>query len=397
MSTQMGVVGFADSGKSTFVAANVSGKTLVFDSDNRWGDVAPLAEGATFELAPRRAITNPLEMFDELDRAADSGVTTVIYDSVTKIYSHFARRASMTGRLDRKEREKRGLGKAKYTDMIDKADVMQVMANTPTYGVDVFFIWHRGSGLNVGGKVEGFKEYELVSIDQVSAKELETLKASMSMIVAFSASPAGYFATVEYARARGRRAPRTGFTIADYPGNFWRGGLERLEDLIYRHFSGQEDALRWVAEMLGGSPDDYLDLYVDIKDRRSPKSASMMWFYIVDEVYDILHRRESEEEAVREERKLEVQAPPAPEPTPAPEPAPEPEPETEGPPPEVSAEDLFGALESEEKADPGPVFGDGTIVPAEALPFYEKYQKAYGNIPPNINDLRNAVKVEKWT
>ena len=420
---QIGIAGRAESGKSTFVAANVKGKTLVFDSDGRWASVAPLAEGATFTYADKAAVVKPIVMADELDRILVEDFEMIIVDSVTKIYSIHARRASMQGRLSNQERSQRGLT-AKYRDMIDKADAMQLLANIPAYGAGVFYIWHRGDGLNVNKRVASAGEYDTVEVDKISEIELNTLKASMSMVLKFQKQADGYYATVESARAITNRAPRTGFSVRDYPGNFWAGGLDRITDLVYTHFSSQDEALAWVAFMLGGEADDYVDFYNDTKDTRKPQNASMMWFHLIDRAYDEKQKRKGDQESepavkmphpspdkvvVEKPRPktgkvLEpVTADPSPqtayaETPPMPEEAP---PEPEAAPDEPTAEELFDNIpdrtpEPEDRSYRVVTLASGETVDEKAWLFYWKYKDTYDKEPHNLSDIRNAGKHEGW-
>jgi hypothetical protein len=420
---QLGIVGRPESGKSTFVAANVTGRCLVFDSDGRWDSVAPLAGGAEFLMANRAANVKPLVMADELDRIVTEDVSLVIVDSVTKIYSVHARKASMQGRLGRQERQDRGLGAAKYTDMLNKADAMQLLANIPAYGAGVFYIWHRGEALNVGKKVQGAGEYDMVEVDKISQVELDTLKASMSMVLAFTrGADGGYYVTVESARAITNKAPRVGFAIADYADNYWKGGLQRIHDLTYVNFTGQNNAMEWVAGKLGGVADDYIDFYEHVKEQYRPKTSSQMWFYLITETYDEAWRRSMVAEAERQvndsamppktknvAEQEEVFKPVTAEPSPQTVYAETPPEETETPlldefmpepPPEeddiIYPEDLFDRADPEDRPYREVTLESGEVVDEKAWPYYWKYKDAYGEDPKSVSDIRNAGKHEGW-
>lgn len=300
---QWGLVGPAQSGKSTFVAANAEPPVFVVDSDNRYDAVQDLGGGMVHTATPRASF-DPLTLDTELEEAAMmKRCTSFVFDSATKLYAHHSRKASMRGRLDGNERQALGLNKNKASDQVSKADVMAVIGNAAMYG-HCYYIWHRGEGINID-------TFKMVDKETISKVELTRLETSLNMKLLFECVGGVYQVRVEFARDYAGRKANTGFVIQDFPGNFWRGGAERIEELVYAHFSGPEEAQNWGKERLGV---EVTDLYNDVKAASNPKSAREMFFHFVKRVQIEAHGRSNAPNLPQDERRPENGQSPTPEP-----------------------------------------------------------------------------------
>lgn len=373
----------AGAGKSTFVAANCKPPIFVIDSDNRFDSVQALVpDDGQVHIASRKARINPLDMLDETEAMVLEGdIESIAVDSVTKIYSMHARRGSM------RNRQGRG-AKNKASEMIAKADAMAIIMDLAAFGTDIYYIWHETRGVDSKGK-EGVR-------GMISEVERERLMTSVNVILKFFRENGRYGLFVDYARDYGGVPANIGFTMYDYPGNYWRGAGERLERLIYTRFKNQDDAINWGKAQLDEAKANVnvASLYEQTKRETKPKDAAQMWVAWITAV-DAVLREDQAAVTVK-----------------SPEPEPEPEPEVESDAAESKPEepeepegtlehdespDEFGDLfppstEVEDSPNEARQYGDGIDVARADLGDYLKYHKRFNKVPQSKDMLAKAIE-----
>lgn len=283
---QWGLVGTAGSGKSSFIGSNVRTPALIVDADNRF-DAIEARVGGELIYASRAARANPLKLLDELDEHGYE-VESIVFDSISPMYSIYSRRASMRGNMSAAQRKEAGLNANKASDMVAKADMMNVIGNSTIYGADVYFVWHRDLGLDVGKMSAGEYKDLMQPKDSISQVELDRLAKHMNMLLFFYVENGVYKIRVEDARDFGDIKANKGVVISDYPGNLWKNASRRIMDRVYVNFGGQQEAMAWAASVLGRPEESLIDLYDDVKTAAKPKSASVMWQAWVDRVHQLL-------------------------------------------------------------------------------------------------------------
>lgn len=279
---QWALVGFPASGKSTF-AAQMAGPLLVIDADHRFREVARLAADDVFQLSEEPADNVDVERIAALLRAnmPDSGVQTVVIDSLTSILSPLIVEAILNNDA--------GRNKNRVASFKDKALAMRLLQDTVTgWGVDTLWIYHLRSGLD--------GQARQVESTTISVVELARLRRSLNLqlrIVEQGDKQRGV--KIEWAR-RGR----AGQTLWDDTG-CWQGMPAKIEAAVYgglttddmeqiekgapRGFAGPEDAIAWGVEQ--GCFRDAVhaqNAYDKLKREQQPQTAPAMWQLWIDAV-----------------------------------------------------------------------------------------------------------------
>jgi hypothetical protein len=287
---QWALVGHPGSGKSTF-ASQLRGPLLVVDADHRFTEVAGKATGDVYELSDNPADNINAERIAALlrENMTDSGVKTVVVDSLTSILSPLVVEAILDNEA--------GRNKNRVSAFKDKALAMRLLQDTITgWGCDVLWIYHLRMGLDSQAI-----QRETTSI---SAVELARLRRSLNvqMRVVQEGERRGIY--VEWAR-RGR----SGITLWDESG-YWQGMPEKIEQAIYSgltpeqmvalekqkptSFTGPQEAIAWGYEQ--GYFNDAVhaqNAYDELKRTKQPKNAQEMWSFWIAEV----ERRGQEQQA----------------------------------------------------------------------------------------------------
>jgi hypothetical protein len=277
----------AGAGKSTFLGTNARRPIFCVDSDARFEAVQGLSDGKVFY--PTQVI-NSLDLAEEiLDTFAREKFKSLLWDSLTKLYSLHSRFGFMRARA--------GKSKNKAAEMIDKSNAMTMARDIGSMlRVDTYYVWHTTSGIDGTGKAE--------IRDMISGIERERLETSISVLLDFFADKRGYGVTVVSARDFNGLPANVGFTIYDYPGNNWVGGAERLERLIYTSFSSKDDAISWGAKHLGLLADEASGEYDHFKELVSPKSPGEAYAGWVNHVDNLLIGNRAEVQEARETPKI---------------------------------------------------------------------------------------------
>jgi energy-coupling factor transporter ATP-binding protein EcfA2 len=210
---QWALVGHPGSGKSTF-AAQMRGPLLVVDADHRFTEVAGKTTEEVYELSENPADHINAERIAILlrENMADSGVRTVIVDSLTSILSPLVVEAILDNEA--------GRNKNRVSAFKDKALAMRLLQDTITgWGCDVLWIYHLRAGLDSQAV-----QRETTSI---SAVELARLRRSLNMQLRIVQEGDQRGIHVEWAR-RGR----SGITLWD-ESDHWKNMPEKLEQAVY--------------------------------------------------------------------------------------------------------------------------------------------------------------------
>ena len=260
----------ANAGKTTFTAANARTPIMVIDTDGRFDAVESLVNGPV--LYPAQ-VFDPLDLAEELiDRVPKEKVATLFWDSMTKFYSVHARLAYMRNLAGKQKRTG-----SRAAEMVDKSNAMTIARDLAILGTDVFYSWHLTHGVNGTGKSE--------IRDMISAVEKGRLMTSINVSLLFIREKDRFGLKVESARDFGGRPANVGFTIWDEPGNYWRGGAERLERLIYTTFSGKAEAVQWGSEKIGNEDLGEVEgIYDYLKEQVRPDSYMQMFVAWIEHI-----------------------------------------------------------------------------------------------------------------
>jgi hypothetical protein len=396
------LIGATRTGKTLFAVRNSPAGIYAIDPEQAIAHYSDVASGAIFWPTVQGRI-DPLTIAQEAEaKLWDLPLdTTIIVDSVTSIYRRQSRLASMAGDLTAAQREARGLSKNKATLMKGKANAIQVLGGMASYGKPLFLIWHEGAGLDVDS-------FKMVTKESISNKERGVLLRDIDVILRFDTNGGNrYTVTVDpETRGRGIKKPRTGFTIVDPPSNFWAGAMDKLDDLIYRHFTSEDDAIQWAEEKSSLDPEFLQAHYAEVREERKPANASAMWFEWMTAIYAIIESGNGPVPS-KNERPAEDPVPPPvpppadPEPTEVPIPDPEPEKEKEVSPVEAQVEavqaQVVAALDDAQQEDSGPgrVYDDRhrTAVAPEDFEDYDIYLAVVGKLPYERSNIYNAKDV----
>jgi hypothetical protein len=252
----------AEAGKSTFLAANARTPLMCVDADSRFDAVEPLSGGQV--LYPSQVI-NTLDLAEELIlRVPKEGVKSLAWDSITKLYSLPTRIGLM------KNIQGRAASGNRASSWVDKSNIMTLARDLAILGTDVYYCWHTTSGVDGLGKTE--------VRDMISAVEKDRLMTSINATLEFFVEDGRYGIRVLRARDYGDRKANVGFVLYDEPGNYWRGGADLLEELMYvAAFGSPASAIGWAAEKLGISLDEATGEYEHQRDELSPENAAQMY------------------------------------------------------------------------------------------------------------------------
>ena len=277
------LVGFPGDGKSSF-AAQMQTPILPIDVDGRFREVEHLANGTVFALSEKREENNDVQAIDRLldENMPDSGVRTIVVDSVTPLFQRITRRHQVA-------EHEGGVRGNKSAVHREKADVMALLgAAVTSYGTDTLFIWHL-NGTNFNGQ-----EKTTQSVSETERERLRKfLNAELHVVVDKNGRRG-----IQVAWARSGHG--TGQTIYDTQenfdaGSFWKGMPERLEALIYpavvkgpaalaataadnaRTFANSEEAIAWGMTQLNAPLVEVAAIYSEVKTAAKPKSSRAMW------------------------------------------------------------------------------------------------------------------------
>lgn len=286
---QWALVGYPESGKSTF-AAQMQGPLLVVDADHRFGEVAGLATGNVYRMSDDPEDNVNAERIAVLLKAnmAGAGVKTVVIDSLTAILSPLVVEAILSNDA--------GANKNRVAAFKGKALAMRLLQDAITgWGVNTLWIYHYRQGLDA--------KANSVETSSISLVELTRLRRSLNLQLSVVKGGDRRGVKVDWAR-RGR----FGLTLWDETG-CWRGMPERIEAAVYdglsqaeqdslarlapASFSGPADAIAWGFEQ--GAFDDALhaqNAYEKVKREGAPATAAAMWALWVADV----QRRKAERE-----------------------------------------------------------------------------------------------------
>lgn len=286
---QWALVGYPESGKSTF-AAQMQGPLLVVDADHRFGEVAGLAS-VVYGLSDDPEDNVNAERIAVLLKAnmAGAGVKTVVIDSLTAILSPLVVEAILS--------KDAGANKNRVAAFKDKALAMRLLQDAITgWGVNTLWIYHYRQGLDA--------KANSVETSSISLVELTRLRRSLNLQLSVVKGGDRRGVKVDWAR-RGR----SGLTLWDETG-CWRGMPERIEAAVYdglsqaeqdgiarqtpASFSGPADAIAWGFEQ--GAFDDALhaqNAYEKVKREGAPATAAAMWALWVADVQRRLAEREA--------------------------------------------------------------------------------------------------------
>jgi hypothetical protein len=256
-------------GKTTFLAANSRPPLLVVDTDGRFDAVEALVDGPVFY--PSQVI-DPLELAEEImDLYTREGIKSILWDSLTKLYSLHARLGFMRGRA--------GRSKSRASELVDKSNAMTIARDLAMLGTDVYYTWHTMEGRNHEGKSE--------IRAMVSDVERNRLETSINVTLEFLEVDGIYGARIQNARDFGGRKANAGFTIWDKPGNYWRGAANWLEELMYTSFTGKPEAVSWVSRELNLEIDEAEGVYDHLKESIEPETSALMWVNLIQHVRDL--------------------------------------------------------------------------------------------------------------
>ncbi len=279
---QWALVGYPGDGKSTF-ATQMRTPILPIDADHRFSEVAHHAAGEVYKLSNNPADNVNAEKIAAALKAnmADSGVNTVVVDSLTSILSPLVAQAILDNDA--------GRNKNRVSAFKDKALAMRLLQDVITgWGCDVLWIYHLRD-------VRDAQAVEKKGTTSISAVELARLRRSLNMQLKVITKGAKRGILVEWAR-RGR----SGIELWDESGK-WAGFPERIEQAVYggltvedmeriegedpTSFASVAIAIAWGDEK--GCFNDAMhtqNAYDELKREKQPKTAQEMWSLWIAEV-----------------------------------------------------------------------------------------------------------------
>lgn len=251
----------AGAGKTTFLASNARPPIMVIDADGRFDASEPLVDGSVHYATQ---VIDTLALAEELIvEVPKNGDKSMLWDSMTKIYSLPARLGFMRNKTGRRS-------SSRAAEMVDKSNAMTLARDLVVLGTDVYYCWHTTEGVDGMGKTE--------VRDMISDVEKNRLMTSVNVQLEFAIEQGGIFsARVVYARDFGDRKANVGFKIYDKPGNYWRGGADLLEQMIYTPYTSKEEALKWTADKLGLNIDEAEGVYDHAKELINPENSGQMF------------------------------------------------------------------------------------------------------------------------
>lgn len=290
---QWAIVGYPNDGKSTFAAAML-GPLLVVDADQRFSEVAHLAENAVplSNTGWQNIDTNEIKrILDENMRQAKVG--TIVVDSLTAIIEPLITQTLVDNDA--------GYNKNFAAGFKKKAMAMRQLQNAVSmWGVDALWIYHyRDGGNNKGANV---------TTTSIPRTELARLMRSLNLHLKIVRDGDKRGIEVMWAR-RGR----SGMTIWDETGTF-EGMPEKIESAVYdgltaedmealasaipERFNSPEEAIAWGEDMgVFKALQHSRNAYDKLKRESEPGTAQEMWDIWIAYVLERKARAEAEEDA----------------------------------------------------------------------------------------------------
>lgn len=210
---QWGLVGFAGTGKSTFLA-QLRQPLLVIDADGRFNEVADLCKGPLVLSDSPNDSRDGLAIAKALHSEDLTGVGTVVLDSITPIL-----RLTIAMAM---EGNSRGENKNKAAAFQEKANQLRLIQDSMVRpGVDSVIVWHYEKGRDENGKEQ--------KNQTVSRTEGERLMRSLNVVIELAKDESTH---QRYAKVVWSRVGKKGIVIPDTEG-FWKGVPARIEAALY--------------------------------------------------------------------------------------------------------------------------------------------------------------------
>lgn len=210
---QWGLVGFAGTGKSTFLAQLLQ-PLLVIDADGRFHEVADRCRNPLTLSENANDNRDGLAIAKALHGADLTGIGTVVLDSITPIL-----RLTIAMAM---EGNSRGENKNKSAAFQEKANQLRLIQDSMIRpGVDSVIVWHYEHGRDEQGKEK--------TNQTVSRAEGERLLRSMNAIIALGKDEK---TGMRQAEVTWSRVGKRGIVIPDTDG-YWTGVPEKIEAALY--------------------------------------------------------------------------------------------------------------------------------------------------------------------
>lgn len=264
--------GRSRSGKSVF-SMNMRGPLLPIDADNKLYGSQQYAVGEVMEFSDNHTDTVDVARIERIleDNMPDSGIKTIIVDSVTPILEPLIIKAMESTATN------------KVSAFAPKAAAMKKLTYACTkWGVDVLFVYHIDDTTNA----------KAVKVEKNTITDVELARLNkhfnMSLTVVEEGSRRGI--RVDYAQHG-----KYGMTIWDDNG-YWRGVPEKIEEAVYAggvlseperptSFGGPDMAIAW--GMTQGCFRDEVhakNAYEKLKAEKKPHTAAEFWPMWIAEV-----------------------------------------------------------------------------------------------------------------
>lgn len=282
------LVGYPGDGKSSF-AAQMKTPILPIDVDGRFLEVEHLANGDVLGLSDKPEENNDVQAIDTLleKEMPDSGVRTIVVDSMTPIYQRITRRVQMAiqeGSLD---------GKNKSAPHQLKANAMALLSSSVSaWGTDTLWIWHlNDTNFNGQSKVA----------QSISETERDRLRKFLNAELHVAVDKNGRRGITIFWSRSGHGIGQTIYDTQENfdAGSFWKGMPERIEAIIFpkagpklteaaadktRTFANPAEAIQWCAAQLNATEQEATEIYNSVKAATQPKTAREMWVAFSTEV-----------------------------------------------------------------------------------------------------------------
>ena len=275
------LVGYPGSGKSTF-AAQLSGPSLVVDSDHRFSEVLDLSVGEVYQLSDEPSDNVDPDAVARILRKnmPGSDVRTIIVDSLTTIITPYVVQAL----VDRERGRTRNLMAA----FKDKALAMRQLQDAVSrWGTDVLWIYH----------LQDSRDAKAEEVVRATVSQTELARLTRSINLQLQIVTEGDRRGIEVVWARRGRA---GLVLWDESG-CWERMPEKLEEAVYgglsaaeqrtiesktpRVFPNSETAISWGQEQEAfANVEEARRAYEQIKKDGRPRSAHEMAALWVAEV-----------------------------------------------------------------------------------------------------------------
>ncbi|MHB8408334.1 MAG: AAA family ATPase [Acidiferrobacterales bacterium] len=206
-----GLVGPANAGKSTFLAA-MRTPLLIADADHRFTEVANNGVDAYLISDSPAEMRDPAVITRILRERGAEGAGTVCVDSVTAIITPYVRLAMADNRA--------GKSKNKAAPFVEKSTAMALLQDAVIgTGCDAAFIWHVERAMDDKGVWS--KHHTLPETER------RRLMRSLNMVIELRNEGGQRSARITWSR----KGPKD-IVIVDEQG-FWRGVPERIEEAVY--------------------------------------------------------------------------------------------------------------------------------------------------------------------